>query len=174
MEQGQGKFWSKLVAGGQLSEKSPDWLSQLTRAGNQNILMIAAAANSGLDNDVSPFYPATYENANVIAVAAIDKFGALAPWSNYGLTTVDIGAPGVDVLSTLPLKYRGELTSSYAFWSGTSMATPHVSGAAALYASQHPGASAAAIKNAILSSAIPTPSLAGKTVTGGRLNLSGF
>jgi subtilisin family serine protease len=104
---------------------------------------------------------------NVIAVAAITSTGARSSFSNYGATTVDIGAPGSGIISTTA--YNG-----YSSYSGTSMATPHVTGAAALYASTHPGSTAAQIKAAILNSAIATPSLQGKTVTGGRLNVSGF
>jgi subtilisin family serine protease len=103
----------------------------------------------------------------VIAVAAIDRTGGLASFSRYGSTTVDLGAPGVGVWSTTAF-------NTYSQYNGTSMATPHVSGGAALYAASHPGATAAEIRSAILSAAVPTPSLAGKTVTGGRLNLSGF
>ncbi|HEU5364053.1 MAG TPA: S8 family serine peptidase, partial [Hanamia sp.] len=76
--------------------------------------------------------------------------------------------------STIPAKSGKNIVSSYASYSGTSMATPHVTGAAALYASTHPGSTAAQIKAAILSSATPTASLNNKTVTGGRLNVSGF
>ncbi len=105
--------------------------------------------------------------ANVIAVAAITNTGALASFSQYGATTVDIGAPGSGVWSTTA--YNG-----YSSYSGTSMATPHVTGGAALYAASNPGSTAATIKAAILGSAVPTPSLSGKCVTGGRLNVSGF
>ena len=144
----------------------------ILRANAANILFIAAAGNGGSDqlgdnNDAVKSYPSGYDVANVIAVAAIDSTGALAGFSNYGATTVDIGAPGVAVWSTTAF-------SGYSSYSGTSMATPHVTGGAALYAASHPGATAAAIKSAILSSAVPTASLAGKTVTGGRLNVSGF
>ena len=106
--------------------------------------------------------------------AAITNTGARASFSNYGATTIDIGAPGSSITSTVPKRVSGNVVASYASYSGTSMATPHVSGAAALYAAYHPGSSAAAIKSAIMSSATPTASLAGKTVTGGRLNVSGF
>lgn len=148
----------------------------INRANTQNILFVAAAGNGGSDgigdnNDVVPNYPSNYDLPNVIAVAAITSTGGLASFSNYGATTVDLGAPGVGIYSTLP---GSGGTSTYGSYSGTSMATPHVTGAAALYASTHPGATAAQIKAAILNSTISTPSLSGKTVTGGRLNLSGF
>ena len=87
---------------------------------------------------------------------------------------VDIGAPGSGVISTVPTKSGKNVVSGYASFSGTSMATPHVSGAAALYTANHPTATAAQIKAAILGSAVPTASLTGITVTGGRLNVSGF
>lgn len=144
------------------------------RANLANILFIAAAGNSTYDCDAVDCYPAEYANANVIAVAALTSTGAIASYSNYGATTVDIGAPGSGIWSSVPASSRGKVISSYASYSGTSMATPHVSGAAALYAAYHAGASAATIKAAILNSAVATASLAGKTVTGGRLNVSGF
>jgi subtilisin family serine protease len=137
--------------------------------GAADILFVAAAGNSGVNIDSSPQYPASYANANIIAVAAIDKLGNLASWSNYGSASVDLGAPGVSIWSSVPNK-KGQ--SSYSSYSGTSMATPHVTGAAALYAAAHAGATAAAIKGAILSTAVPTGMLGGKTVTGGRLNIS--
>ncbi|MHA4736734.1 S8 family peptidase [Dyadobacter sp. MSC1_007] len=137
----------------------------ISRANNAGIMFIAAAGNAGTNNDVTASYPANYNLPNVISVAAIDKNGGLASFSQYGATTVDIGAPGVAINSTTAFN----LYSSY---NGTSMATPHVTGAVALYASTHPGATVAQIRNAILSSAVPTPSLAGKTVTGGRLDVN--
>jgi subtilisin family serine protease len=142
----------------------------IDRAGAAGILFVAAAGNSSVNNDASPHYPSSYVSENIIAVASITSTGALSSFSNYGATTVDLGAPGSGIWSTVP----GRRGPSYASYSGTSMATPHVTGAAAMYAAAHPGATAAQIKAGILSSVVPTPSLNGKTVTGGRLNVSGF
>lgn len=150
----------------------------ITRAGNANILFVAAAGNNGSNNNTSANYPSNYPNSNIIAVASITSSGGLSSFSNYGSTQVDIGAPGSGVYSTVPgtsgKGKKATITSAYASYSGTSMATPHVTGAAALYSSTHPGATAADIKAAILNSATPTASLAGKCVTGARLNVSGF
>jgi subtilisin family serine protease len=146
----------------------------IERANNAGILFIAAAGNSGTDNDATPSYPASYPNANVIAVASITNTGGLSSFSQYGATSVDIGAPGSGIWSTVPVRSKGKNISGYASYNGTSMATPHVSGAAALYASLNPGATALQIKAALLNSATPTSSLSGKCATGGRLNVSGF
>ena len=153
-------------------------LDAIVRGAQQNILFVAAAGNGGQDgvgdnNDLLPTYPAGYDTTAgagydaVIAVAAIASNGALASFSNYGASSVDIGAPGVSIWSTTAFN----MLSAY---NGTSMATPHVSGAAALYAASHPLATAAEIRSVILGSAVPTASLSGKTSTGGRLNVSGF
>ena len=137
----------------------------ISRANTAGIMFIAAAGNSGTNNDATASYPANYNLPNVIAVAAIDKTGALASFSQYGATTVDLGAPGVAINSTTAF-------NTYSSYNGTSMATPHVTGAVALYASVKPGSTVAQIRNAILSSAVPTTSLSGKTVTGGRLDVN--
>jgi len=150
----------------------------IIRAAKQNILFIAAAGNANSNNDTTPNYPSNYNTTNgtstetgagydsVIAVASITSTGARSSFSNYGSTTVDLGAPGSGIYSTTP-------NNTYSSYSGTSMATPHVSGAAALYKSANPGASAAQIRQAILDSAVntPTSSLSGISVTGGRLNI---
>ncbi|MBM3966251.1 MAG: hypothetical protein FJ308_14485 [Planctomycetes bacterium] len=149
----------------------------IIRSAKSNILFVAAAGNSTTNNDTTASYPSNYNTTvgtstqtaasydSVIAVAAISNTGAIASFSSFGATTVDIGAPGVSINSSVP-------TNTYASYNGTSMATPHVTGAVALYASVQPaGVSASSIKTAILNSATPTASLAGKTLTGGRLNV---
>lgn len=156
--------------------------SAIIRGANAGILFVAAAGNGGSDgvgdsNDTTVNYPSNYSTLQgtstqgaaayeaVIAVAALTSTGGLASYSNYGSTTVDIAAPGSSINSTLP-------GGTYGNYSGTSMATPHVTGSVALYASAYPGAAAATIRNAILNSSRPTSSLAGKTVTGGRLDIA--
>ena len=140
-------------------------------ANTEGILFVAAAGNASSNNDAVANYPSNYSHPNIIAVASITSSGALSSFSNYGATQVDIGAPGSGIWSTVPGRNN---SSSYASYNGTSMATPHVTGACALYASIYTGATATQIKAAILNSATPTSSLSGKTVTGGRLNVSGF
>lgn len=136
----------------------------IQRANAADILFIAAAGNEGRNNDSRDSYPSSYDSPNVIAVASITSTGARSSFSNYGSTTVDLGAPGSDIESTLP-------ENTYGSYSGTSMATPHVTGAAALLSSIVPSATGAQIKQALLESAAPTPSLSGITVTGGRLDI---
>jgi subtilisin family serine protease len=146
----------------------------IERADAANILFIAAAGNSAYDNDLQASYPSNYPTPNVIAVASTTSSGGLSSFSQWGKLTVDLGAPGSGIWSTVPKSSKGAVISGYASYNGTSMATPHVTGCAALYKSSHPGASAADIKAAILGSTVPTASLNNKTVTGGRLNCSGF
>jgi subtilisin family serine protease len=147
----------------------------IERANAKGVLFIAAAGNDSNDCDTSTScYPAEYPNANVIAVASITSSGAMSSFSNYGASTIDIGAPGSGIYSTVPKSSKGKVVSGYASYSGTSMATPHVSGGAALYAASNVAATAADIKSAIMSSAVPTASLNGKVVSNGRLNVSGF
>jgi subtilisin family serine protease len=150
-------------------------LDAIVRAAEADILFIAAAGNgnkagNGINNDSTPYYPASYDTTAgagydaVISVTAIDSAGAKPKWANYGARSVDLGAPGVSVLSTLP---EGE----YGLRDGTSIAAAHVTGAAALYASVYPKATAYQIKSALLASAVTTGSMAGTTSTGGRLSV---
>jgi subtilisin family serine protease len=141
-------------------------LNKINDANNANMLFVAAAGNTGSNNDVTPQYPSNYNAPNVVAVAATDNNDLRASFSNYGATTVDLGAPGVYVLSTI----RSSSSNGYAFFNGTSMATPHVSGAAALVLSAC-SMNTASLKSLILGNVDAIPSMAGVTVTGGRLNV---
>jgi subtilisin family serine protease len=138
-------------------------MDEINKANANDILFVAAAGNASANNDVTPNYPSNYNTANMVAVAATDNTDALAYFSNYGRTTVHLGAPGLDILSTQP----GGL---YQYLSGTSMATPHVAGTAALVLAAKPTLNTASLKAAILNNVDPIPSLSGITVTGGRLN----
>lgn len=149
----------------------------IIRSANAGILFVAAAGNNGSNNDATAYYPANYSTLvpatgqpasnyeSVISVAAIDRGGLKANFSNYGANQVDIGAPGVAINSTLP-------GSTYGAYSGTSMAAPHVAGGVALLAASRPWFTAREIRDALLTSAKPTPSLSGRTATGGRLDLA--
>ncbi len=130
----------------------------------QGRLFVAAAGNSTSNNDTVVNYPSNYNSPNVIAVAATTHLDGLASFSNYGATTVHLGAPGDTVYSCQP----GNL---YQNLSGTSMATPHVAGACALLKSANPLLTGPQIKAVLLAQVDPVSALAGKTVTGGRLNI---
>jgi subtilisin family serine protease len=130
------------------------------------ILFIAAAGNDGTDNDALPHYPSNYFLPNVISVAATDHNDDLASFSNYGLRTVHVGAPGKSILSTWP-------GNTYNTISGTSMATPHVTGLAALLKAHNPSRDWIAIRNLIFAGGDFKPSLDGKTVLERRINAFG-
>ena len=149
------------------SGRSQSLEDAIRRADNAGHIFIAAAGNGGSDgvgddNDATPEYPASYELPNVVSVAASGDTDRLASFSNFGATDVDLAAPGVGILSTLP--------GGYGRYSGTSMATPHVAGAAALIKSQDPGLDDAQIKAKLLRSVDQKASLQGKVATNGRLN----
>lgn len=133
-------------------------MDSITRARDAGILFVAAAGNDGNNNDASPTYPASYQVDNIVAVAALDPTGMLADFSNIGKASVHIAAPGVDILS-YTMKGRES-------WSGTSMATPHVTGVAALLLSQDLTQSYTTIKNRLLSSTRPLGSLRNRVSTG--------
>ena len=141
----------------------------IRRAGERGSMVVAAAGNEGANSDANPDYPAAFDLPNVVSVAATDRGDRLLDFSNYGAKSVDLAAPGDDIYSTVPTVTD---PSGYASFSGTSMAAPFVSGAAALYLSRYPQASVDQIKAALLQSVDRLPSLAGKTVTGGRLNVA--
>jgi len=132
------------------------------------ILFIAAAGNDGTDNDASPHFPSNYYLPNVISVAATDRNDARASFSNFGRRSVHVGAPGSSILSTTP----PALGDPYSTSSGTSMATPQVTGAAALLKAENPARDWIAIKNLILAGGDTKTSL-NATVTGKRLNAFG-
>lgn len=139
--------------------------SAIDRAGQAGVLFVAAAGNYSLDNDKTPFYPASYPLDNIVSVAAMDRYNTLANFSHYGLTTVDLAAPGVDIYSS-----TSGSDSDYQSFDGTSMAAPHVSGVAALILSLYPSADLSEMTGRLLGGTVPVPSFNGRMVTGGRLN----
>jgi thermitase len=131
-------------------------------AGDAGILFVAAAGNDSSSNDRRPHYPSNYDLPNVISVAALDRNDRLASFSNYGVTSVHVAAPGKEILSTW-------LNGSYREASGTSMATPYVSGVAALIVAAEPRIGVAELKRKLLSSADKLETLNGKVATAGRI-----
>ncbi|MCF6324905.1 MAG: S8 family serine peptidase [Gammaproteobacteria bacterium] len=150
----------------------------ISAANDAGVLFVAAAGNGNNNNDVSSYYPADYSVPNVISVAATDHNDQLAIFSNgnasnYGANTVHLGAPGLDILSTVP---TGSCTlcrsEGYLSISGTSMAAPHVSGAAALIFDRIPELSIGDLKLRLMASTDQIPALSGTTISGGRLNIA--
>ncbi len=141
-----------------------------------NTLYVVAAGNDSANVESAPEYPCAYPQANVLCVGATDFNDAKASFSNYGATSVDLFAPGTKVISTYPRSFSSNLVNTisssdgFELMQGTSMATPHAAGAAALVAAAHPSFTALQIKTALMISVDPIPALAGTSVTGGRLN----
>jgi len=150
------KVLSNSWGGGGFSQALMDAIKRSEKAGT---IFIAAAGNDYNNNDTSATYPAGYNVDNVVSVAAVNNQGIKADFSNYGKKTVHIGAPGVNIYSSTGGKYD--------YFSGTSMATPHFSGVAALVWAQEPGLSAKALKQRLLDTAKHISGLSGKTKTGG-------
>ena len=127
-------------------------------------LFVFAAGNENNNNDVDPAWPCSLSSPNVVCVAASAQNDERASFSNYGVTTVDLAAPGVDILSTVP-------GNAYDSWPGTSMATPHVAGAAALVLAERPGLTSTELRRALILSADPKSTLTGLVASGARLNV---
>ncbi len=147
--------------GGGYSQASADAINAMGQSG---ILFVAAAGNDAVNSDVQHHYPSGYSLANVISVAATTSSDTLASFSNFGAQTVMLGAPGSGILSTTP-------GNNYATLSGTSMATPHVTGAAALLCAQNPNLNVSQLRALLSFNGDLVPALQGKTLTGRRLNV---
>jgi subtilisin family serine protease len=145
------------------TQKSRALEDVIRKAYDNDILFVAAAGNATVDNDRKPHFPSSYNVPNVISVAALDRNDQLAKFSNWGAKSVAIAAPGVEILSTW-------LGNQYEEKSGTSMATPVVSGVAALILAENPRMSVDDLRKKLMDSTDPIVALKGKTVSGGRIN----
>jgi hypothetical protein len=139
----------------------------IERTRTAGLIFVAAAGNDGRNTDSSPSYPASLATDNIVSVAATTRTDTLASFSNYGSVTTDLGAPGDGIYSTVSTS-----DTAYATYSGTSMATPHVAGVLALLVAQFPAESYSTIITRLLNGTDKIPALAGKTKSGGRLNLA--
>lgn len=153
------KIMSNSWGGGGVSQTLKEAIERSHAAG---ALFVAAAGNESNNNDANPSYPASYQVPNVVSVAAVDNKGQLASFSNYGKNSVHVAAPGVNILSTTTVGYES--------WSGTSMATPHVSGIAALLASYDRNLTNLELRTRIIATAVPLSGLRGKVRGSGFAN----
>jgi subtilisin family serine protease len=147
------------------SSKSKSLENEIDYAQDKGVLLVVAAGNNSQNIDKDPFYPADYTNGNILCVAAITSTGSLASFSDYGSKNTDLGAPGENIVSTYP-------NSTYKILSGTSMATPYVAAAAAVLLKQNTKLTYKNLRSLLKDHVVPNPALAGKTVTGGQLNLA--
>ena len=146
------------------SSKSTALQDEVDYAQSKGVLLVFAAGNDGTNNDKTPVYPASFTNSNIITVAAVTSTGALASFSNYGVKSVDLAAPGDSIVSTY-------LNSGYKVLSGTSMASPIVAAAAAMIHARDSSLSYSQIRSAILSHTTPDAALSGKVAHPGVLNI---
>jgi subtilisin family serine protease len=144
----------------------PALLGALEAMGDASILNVFAAGNSGTNNDITPFFPASYDSPHIVSVGGSGQSDE--PRFNYGAITVDLAAPGIQIWSTIPM-YN---PNHYAFLNGTSMSAPHVAGAAALLAAQYPSLSAPSIKATLINTADALPAFTGLNRANGRLNVA--
>lgn len=158
----QATMTSNSWGGGGYSQTLKDVIDA---AGQAGLLFVAAAGNDGINTDLFPSYPAAYDSANIISVAASDHNDMLASFTNYGAATVDLAAPGVSIYSTSP-------GNGYRSLSGTSMACPHVAGACALIKAAHPEMNWADIKSALLNNVDGVAGMNGKVLKNGRMNVA--
>lgn len=155
------KVLSNSWGGGGFSQALEDAIKY---ANDHGVLFVAAAGNESNNNDSFPAYPASYQLDNVISVASSTSNDGLSSFSNYGITTVHLAAPGSSILSTLP-------RDLYGYLSGTSMATPHVSGAAALVWTQFPNLNMRQVRIRVIGGVDVKPAFVDKVMSGGRLNV---
>jgi hypothetical protein len=137
-------------------------------AGDAGLLVVAAAGNQATDADENPLVPAAFPGNAIVSVAATDPDDGLASYSNWGSDSVDLGAPGTNIVSTTPLDY--DASPGHGSLSGTSTATPHVAAAAALIRSANPCAPPSVVRKTMLATVDSAPDLEGRTVSGGRLD----
>ncbi|MCC6273732.1 MAG: S8 family serine peptidase [Deltaproteobacteria bacterium] len=148
------------------SNFNPALFDAILAADAQGALFFAAAGNQGRDTDEDPFFPAGYDAPNVVSLASIDADDSLSSFSNFGRLSVDLAAPGGQILSTKP-------NGTYGYISGTSMATPAAAGAAAVLWSRFPDLSHRQARNLLLQGAAPRAYLQNKTLMGGTLDVAG-